>query len=43
MILKNGVRTVGLAEDRFVKIDFCILRAIRFAARFESELETKLI
>ena len=38
--LKNGViKTVGNAEDRFGEDRLRILRAIRFAARFGSELE----
>lgn len=38
--LKNGiVRTVGAAEDRFGEDRLRILRAIRFAGRFGSELE----
>ena len=38
--LKNGViRTVGVAEDRFNEDKLRILRAIRFAARFGSDLE----
>lgn len=38
--LKNGVvRTVGAAEDRFGEDRLRILRAIRFAGRFGSELD----
>lgn len=38
--IKNGVvRTVGSAEDRFGEDRLRILRAIRFAGRFGSELE----
>jgi tRNA nucleotidyltransferase/poly(A) polymerase len=39
--LKNGiVRTVGSAEERFKEDRLRILRAIRFAGRFGSELDT---
>lgn len=39
--LKNGVvRTVGAAEDRFGEDRLRILRAIRFAGRFGSELDS---
>lgn len=38
--LKNGiVRTVGSAKDRFKEDRLRILRAIRFAGRFDSELD----
>jgi tRNA nucleotidyltransferase (CCA-adding enzyme) len=38
--IKNGVvRTVGAAEDRFGEDKLRVLRAIRFAGRFGSELE----
>lgn len=42
--LKNGViRTVGSAEDRFGEDRLRILRAIRFAARFGSELDEDIV
>jgi tRNA nucleotidyltransferase/poly(A) polymerase len=41
--LKNGiVRTVGSAEDRFGEDRLRILRAIRFAGRFGSELDPSI-
>jgi hypothetical protein len=42
--LENGViRTVGPAEDRFGEDRLRILRAIRFAARFGSELDADIV
>jgi len=42
--LKNGIiRTVGSAEDRFGEDRLRILRAIRFAARFGSELDDDIV
>jgi len=41
--LENGViRTVGKAEDRITEDRLRIMRAVRFAARFGSELEPEL-
>lgn len=42
--LENGIiRTVGSAEDRFGEDRLRILRAIRFAARFGSELDADIV
>lgn len=40
---KGIIRTVGPAEDRFAEDRLRILRAIRFAARFGSELDEDII
>lgn len=40
---KGIIRTVGLAEDRFSEDRLRILRAIRFAARFDSDLDEDII
>ena len=40
---KGIIRTVGPAEDRFTEDRLRILRAIRFAARFGSELDEDII
>lgn len=42
--LKNGIiRTVGIPEDRFNEDRLRILRAIRFAARFNNGLQSSII
>ena len=41
-IKNNVIRTVGVPEERFIEDKLRKLRAIRFAARFGSELDLKL-
>jgi tRNA nucleotidyltransferase/poly(A) polymerase len=42
-ILKRNIKTVGKAEDRFEEDRLRILRAFRFAARFNSNLDQDII
>ncbi len=42
-IIKKRIRTVGSATDRFEEDQLRILRAIRFAARFDSNLDDDIV